>query len=106
MSMSRFRQGRRRAWRGQPQPAFRQARPECLVFGVDSRRRQLTALFGLRAIFSGLITCSLWCLSRAAHHKPQRIAAMTMEVREKLSAKLETEKIKRLDFMTLPRLKG
>jgi hypothetical protein len=31
---------------------------------------------------------------------------MTMEVREKLSAKLETEKIKRLDFMTLPRLKG
>jgi hypothetical protein len=34
----------------------------------------------------------------------QWIAAMTMDVREKLSMKLETEKMKRLDFMPLPRL--
>jgi hypothetical protein len=29
-----------------------------------------------------------------------------MDVREKLSMKLETEKMKRLDFMTLPRPKS
>jgi hypothetical protein len=32
----------------------------------------------------------------------QRIAAITIEVRAKLSMKLETEKMKRLDFMAFP----